>query len=107
MCWSRAMGDGWPSFHRERGSARPARDAQATRAAVRADRASLAHIGGASPPPIGAYARLDVDTLSLAGMVGARDGRVVRGELSGPDRDPAALGVRLAEEILDGGGREL
>jgi hydroxymethylbilane synthase len=82
-------------------------DDQATRAAVLAERAFLAQIGGGCHTPIGAYAHLDVDTLSLAGMIGARDGRVVRGELSGPAGDPATLGVRLAEEILDGGGREL
>jgi hydroxymethylbilane synthase len=82
-------------------------DDQATRAAILAERAFLAQIGGGCHTPIGAYARLDVDTLNIAGMVGARDGRVVRGGLSGPAGEPAALGARLAEEILDGGGREL
>jgi len=40
-------------------------------------------------------------------MIGARDGRLVRGELSGPASQPAELGARLAETLLAGGGRAL
>jgi hypothetical protein len=40
-------------------------------------------------------------------MIGTRDGRLVRGELSGPATQPAELGARLAQQLLDGGGRAL
>jgi hydroxymethylbilane synthase len=90
-------------------------DDPAARAAATAERAFLARIGGGCQAPIGAYAALtpssgsgDGDaTLSLAGLIGARDGRVVRGEISGPAGAPAALGARLAERLLDDGGRAL
>ena len=36
-----------------------------------------------------------------------RDGRVVRGELSGAAEQPAELGARLAEQLLQAGGRAL
>src|SRR5439155_24285079 len=49
-------------------------DDPATRAAVTTERAFLARIGGGCQVPVGAYARLNDDTLLLAGMIGARDG---------------------------------
>lgn len=82
-------------------------DDPAARAAALAERAFLARIGGGCQVPVAAYARLDGATLALAGMIGARDGRLVRGELSGPAGDPAALGAALAGRLLDEGGREL
>jgi hydroxymethylbilane synthase len=84
----------------------PLDDAEA-RAAATAERAFLAQIGGGCQVPIGAYAQLDGTTLTLAGLIGARDGRLVRGELSGPVEQPADLGARLAEHLLDAGGRAL
>jgi hydroxymethylbilane synthase len=78
-----------------------------TRTAVLAERALLARIGGGCQTPIGAYARLNGDMLTLAGMIGASDGRMVRGERSGPASDPVALGVALADELLANGGQAL
>jgi hypothetical protein len=37
-------------------------------------------------------------------MIGARDGRQVRGARVGPASDPAALGAALADKLLVGGG---
>jgi hydroxymethylbilane synthase len=82
-------------------------DDPAARVAALAERAFLARIGGGCQVPVGAYARVTDDALTLAGMIGARDGRLVRGELSGPAGRPTELGARLAEELLDGGGRAL
>lgn len=87
-------------------------DDPATRVAVMAERAFLAHINGGCQVPAGAYARLDPSSgsgsggaaLTLTGMIGARDGRLVRGEMTGSADEPAALGARLAEALLDGGG---
>jgi hydroxymethylbilane synthase len=82
-------------------------DDPATRVAVLAERALLARIGGGCQTPIGAHAQLLGDTLTLAGMIGAADGRIVRGERSGPAGDPAALGTALGEELLANGGQAL
>jgi hydroxymethylbilane synthase len=82
-------------------------DDPAARVAATAERAFLARIGGGCQVPIGAYARLAGDMLTLAGLIGARDGRVVRGELSGSAGEPAVLGAQLANDLLDAGGREL
>jgi hydroxymethylbilane synthase len=77
------------------------------RAAATAERAFLARIGGGCQVPVAAYAHLDGEAITLAGMIGARDGRLVRGEVAGPAGDLAALGAHLAERLLDAGGRAL
>lgn len=75
---------------------------------TRAERAFLATLEGGCQVPIAAYATLDGDTLHLRGLVGEVDGsRVLRGERTGSRRDGEALGVSLANEILDAGGREI
>lgn len=79
-------------------------DDPAARLAITAERAFLARIGGGCQSPVGAYARLKGDGLHIIGMIGARDGRPLRGERSGPAADPAALGASLAEELLAVGG---
>jgi hydroxymethylbilane synthase len=82
-------------------------DDPATRTAVLAERALLARIGGGCQTPIGAYAQIRGRTLTLAGMIGTSDGRMVRGERSGPAADPIALGAALADELLANGGQAL
>jgi hydroxymethylbilane synthase len=82
-------------------------DDPAARVAATAERAFLARIGGGCQVPVAAWARLENDSLALDGLIGARDGRLVRAELAGPASDPAALGARLAERLLGEGGREL
>jgi hydroxymethylbilane synthase len=100
-------------------------DDPSTRIAVTAERAFLAQIGGGCQVPVGAYARLNDNTLTLIGMIGSRDKhshngtngssngpnappvQIVRGHMSGPASDPALLGLRLAEELLANGGQAL
>ncbi|GAB4214440.1 MAG: hydroxymethylbilane synthase [Roseiflexaceae bacterium] len=82
-------------------------DDRTTKLAVAAERAFLARIGGGCQVPVAALARLEGDTLHLSGLIGARDGRAVRGQRSGPASDPAALGAGLAGELLDNGGQTL
>jgi hydroxymethylbilane synthase len=77
------------------------------RVAATAERSFLARIGGGCQVPVGAYARLDGASLTIAGLIGARDGRIVRGEMSGPADQPSSLGARLAEALLDRGGQAL
>lgn len=76
-----------------------------TRRAVEAERAFLAELGGGCDLPAGAFADADGDGagLVLRGLVASHDGRVViRETVRGAE--PAELGRRLAEAVLDGAG---
>jgi hydroxymethylbilane synthase len=75
--------------------------------AATAERAFLARIGGGCQVPLGAYAQVASETLTITGMIGARDGRLVRATHTGPAAEPAALGTALAELLLAEGGAEL
>ena len=79
----------------------------ATWQAVRAERAFLGTLGGGCSVPVGAYARINNDHITLSGLIGALDGRIVRGTASGTAANPAAIGKRLARRLLARGGREL
>ncbi len=60
------------------------------------------------PVPIGSYAELKDGELWLRALVGAPDGsQLVRGERRGPAEQAEALGISLAEELLDNGAREI
>jgi hydroxymethylbilane synthase len=82
-------------------------DDPATSTAVRAERAFLAAIGGGCSLPVGAYATLEGERLRLRGMIGAPDGRMLRGERAGDSNQPELVGRELVAELLAGGGREL
>jgi hydroxymethylbilane synthase len=85
---------------------RPLDHAQ-TRAAVTAERAFLAGLGGGCAAPIAAYASPGPGTsLALSGLVASLDGqRVIR--VSGHGEDALALGAELAAQALAQGAREL
>jgi hydroxymethylbilane synthase len=80
-------------------------------AAVRAERAFLAALGGGCTLPLGALAvHTDGDEeLVVEGFLASRDGRIlVRHRVTGPASEPAAVGTRLAGALLeDRGGRSL
>jgi hydroxymethylbilane synthase len=78
----------------------------ATRLRLDAERAFAETLHGSCHSPIAAHARIDANELTLAGFVGAPDGReVYRGELSGPPADAAAIGRALARRLWsDGAG---
>ena len=77
------------------------------RATATAEKAFLARIGGGCQVAVGAFAQLNGDTLTLTGMIGAFDGRLVRGELRGAAANPQQLGAALADELLGQGGKKL
>jgi hydroxymethylbilane synthase len=77
-----------------------------TAAAVTAERAFLAALGGGCNVPLGAYARPDEQGLRLSAFVGRTDGSaLVRGGRTGSD--PEGLGRALAADLVARGAREL
>ena len=79
-----------------------------TAAAVTAERAFLRSLGGGCRVPVGAYGRVEGETLLLTGLVVSEDGsRVYRTTLDGRASDPEDVGRRLAREVLSMGASAL
>lgn len=78
-----------------------------TATVVRAERAFLARIGGGCSLPIGAYATVAGGEVRITGMIGSVEGQVLRGVEVAAEGEPEQAGARLAEQLLDTGGREL
>ncbi len=73
-----------------------------------AERSMGARMGGACTVPVAGHARLHEGRLQLTGLVAAPDGtRMVRGTLAGRRSAAAELGERLAEQLLNAGGRKI
>ncbi|MFM9115586.1 MAG: hydroxymethylbilane synthase [Planctomycetota bacterium] len=83
-------------------------DDATSRAGVLAERAFLSALRGGCLAPVGALSGSREDELVLAGVVLSADGRQrLWGERQGKPAEAAALGVALAEELLNQGAREL
>jgi len=68
---------------------------------VRAERAMSRALGGSCQVPLGAYARIAGDTLSLRGFVAEIDGsRIISGSVCGARQDAEILGSQLADLLL-------
>ncbi len=68
---------------------------------VTAERAMNRRLEGGCQVPIAGHAVLHGSNLTLRGLVGRPDGsEMVRGEISGPQRDAEALGIKLADDLL-------
>jgi hydroxymethylbilane synthase len=81
---------------------------QPTRIAVTAERALLTRLEGGCQVPIAGHAILQGDILTLDGLVASLDGkRYIRQVLSGPAEEAGAIGIRLAEQLLDGGAHPI
>jgi len=75
-----------------------------TRKCITAERAFLRRLEGGCQVPIGGFATLENDVLTLNGVVGAVDGKTIfRGSLQGPADEPEQLGISLAEELIASG----
>ena len=75
---------------------------------VTAERAFNHRLEGGCQVPIAAFAILENGELWLRGLVASLDGAtIIRGERRGAPTEAAALGTSLAEELLDGGAREI
>ena len=78
------------------------------RACVEAERAFLRALGGGCRVPIAAYASCRDGQLELEGAVIAPDGHdQLRGTLTGPMTEPAALGEHLAKQLSAKGAQAL
>jgi hydroxymethylbilane synthase len=83
-------------------------DHAGTRAAVTAERAVLAALGGGCQVPIGAYAVSTGDELRLTAEVIAPDGsHAVRKSGAGKVADAETIGQRVGQALLNDGGREI
>ncbi len=83
-------------------------DSADSRAAAAAERALLRTLEAGCIAPVGAYATVTGDTVTLTGAVIAVDGTsAVRGELSGAVADADAVGRELAMELLSRGAGAL
>lgn len=79
-----------------------------TAIAARAERALLRHLEGGCQVPIGTYGRIEQGKLRLDAMIGSLDGkRIVRGEITGDTTHAEELGIKLAKDLFENGGREI
>jgi hydroxymethylbilane synthase len=76
-------------------------DHSATRAAVSAERAFLAGLGGGCTAPIAAWGRTQRGKLWLTGMLGRDDGTLTHHSIQGQATDAISLGTTLANELLN------
>lgn len=74
---------------------------QTTEIAVRAERAFLRRMGSNCESASGAYARWADGQIEIIGMYGKNAQNIVVKKLTGPSGEAEALGVRLAEELLN------
>ncbi|MCE9787756.1 hydroxymethylbilane synthase [Shewanella chilikensis] len=79
-----------------------------TRYRVLAERAMNTRLEGGCQVPIGAYAEIQEEQLTLRGLVGNPDGsEVISGVVSGHQDEAVALGNALAEELLSKGAKTI
>jgi len=75
---------------------------------VKAERAVNAELGGGCHVPIGAYAEIQDEQLTLRGLVGQPDGsEVLFAEAAGPLSDPEAVGRTVAQDLLSQGAKRI
>lgn len=79
-----------------------------TRAAVIAERALLAALGGGCQVPIGAHGKVTESSLELSACIAALNGEsIVRAIHTGSEGAVEQIGRELAQTLLDMGGKEL
>ena len=82
-------------------------DHETTRRTTTAERTFLRALGGGCATPVGALAEAEADgAVRLTAMVASTDGTTVI-RLTGTDRDPVALGERLARQAREKGAEEV
>ena len=83
-------------------------DDPTSRIEATAERAFLKVIGGTCQIPVGAHAQVDGNQLDMRAFIGRPDGEYLYvGKIGGDPNDAADLGRRLAEELLEIGGKKI
>jgi hydroxymethylbilane synthase len=83
-------------------------DDPAAHTAVAAERGFLARLEGGCLVPVAGLAQVREGAVTFRGLIGDLEGKkIIRGCISGPPPEAAALGRSLAELLLDQGGREI
>lgn len=83
-------------------------DDTVARTAAAAERAFLARLGAGCHTAVAGHARIDRDSLTLTAVVASPDGRAfLRTRRDGPAAAAAEIGVRVAEELLARGARQI
>jgi hydroxymethylbilane synthase len=81
---------------------------ETTRCAVTAERGLLRALGGSCQVPVAGRARLAGDRLTIKGLIASLDGsRVLTHQLTDSSDQPAELGVRLGQKLLEMGAGDL
>jgi hydroxymethylbilane synthase len=79
-----------------------------TALSVAAERSLLRHLEGGCQIPIGVYGQIRGNDLHLDAVIGSLDGkRIVKGNRTGGHADAEQIGIELAEELLNRGGKEI
>ena len=85
----------------------PLSDAETTYR-VLCERAMNQHLQGGCQVPIGSYAELNGETLSLRGLVGEPDGtKIIHGQITGKREEAEEMGKKLAQQLLDKGADKI
>lgn len=77
-----------------------------TAKAATAERTFLKAIEGSCHVPVGGYATVDGDTVTLTGLIASVDGKEVL-RVTKSSTDEVALGLDVADDLLGRGGREI
>ena len=73
-----------------------------------AERAIALTLQASCQSPVATFAQIEDGTMTVTAMVAMPDGsRMIRDAVSGPAEQAEALGIRLAEQLLDSGAGEL
>nr|MBP7323140.1 hydroxymethylbilane synthase [Deltaproteobacteria bacterium] len=79
-----------------------------TAVAVAAERAVLKRLEGGCQVPIAALGTISDESIALDGLVGSLDGSlIIRKQVEGSRDKPEELGISLAEQLLNAGGRDI
>ena len=78
------------------------------RAALAAEQAVVAELGGGCQLPLGAFAEVQGETLTLRGIAASATGdTAIEATITGHRQEPVEAGVRLARDLASRGAREL
>ena len=79
-----------------------------TCAAIEIEREFLKEVGGSCQIPVGVFAQIDGDKINVRAIISSVDGlKVARGQGSGFRGQELGLGKKLADQLLNSGGREI